>query len=103
MAEPEEPVISGYQQSEQVCSFFRKPLNKKNIRKRTIDEEEDPRSESSLLHSQRKTIKHDNKLLFWTGPSKSSRSSEPGEQSGKQGFQFESSKEIQIQHDSRQL
>ncbi|KAF7805986.1 zinc finger CCCH domain-containing protein 1 [Senna tora] len=105
MAEPDETVKSAdNQQPEQVCSFFRKPVNRKNIRKRTIDNEDDDggsERESSMLSNQRKTIKADNKLYFSTGPSKSSRSSEPNEQSERKGFQFESSKEIQVQHDSR--
>ena len=87
-----------------MCSFFRKPVNKKNLRKRTIeieDNEEDSNNETSLLHIQKKTLKADNKLYFSTGSSKSSASAEPSEESGKTVFQFESSKEIQVQHDSK--
>ncbi|KAI4322733.1 hypothetical protein L6164_022399 [Bauhinia variegata] len=57
MAESEETAKSAdNQQSEQVCSFFRNPVNKKNIRKCTIendDEEEDSKSESSLAIRER--------------------------------------------------
>ncbi|XP_027351761.1 zinc finger CCCH domain-containing protein 1 isoform X1 [Abrus precatorius] len=86
-----------------VCSFFRKPVNRKNIRKRTIDneDEEDSNKESSLLHTQKKTLRPDNKLYFSTGSSKSSAPAEPSEEPGKPVFQFESSKEIQVQHDSK--
>ncbi|KAJ7962552.1 Zinc finger CCCH domain-containing protein 1 [Quillaja saponaria] len=94
------------EQPEQVCSFFRKPVNRKNIRKRTIDDEddEDSKNESSLLNTQKKTLKPDNKLYFSTGPSKISASTatlEPSKESEKPIFEFESSKEIQVQHDSR--
>ncbi|KAK7359254.1 hypothetical protein VNO77_01207 [Canavalia gladiata] len=68
------------QQNEQVCSFFRKPVNKKNMRKRTIDnedDEEESNKESSRLHVQKRTLKPDNKLYFSTGSSKSSASAEP--------------------------
>lgn len=92
------------QQTEQVCSFFRKPVNKKNIRKRTVDNEDnedDSNNEGSLMHVQKKTMKPDNKLFFSSGSSKSSASTEPNEESEKHGFHFESSKEIQVQHDSK--
>ena len=60
-----------------VCNFFRKPSRNKNIRKRTVDEGEDEdkdsKTEGSFLHSQKKTIKPDNKL---TGSSKNTTSTE---------------------------
>ncbi|XP_050279426.1 zinc finger CCCH domain-containing protein 1-like isoform X2 [Quercus robur] len=91
------------QQPEQVCNFFRKPLRNKNIRKRTVDEDEedDSKTEGSFLHSQKKTIKPDNKLYFSTGSSKNKTSTEAKEESEKPIFQFESSREIQVEHDSR--
>ncbi|KAJ9146837.1 hypothetical protein P3X46_029059 [Hevea brasiliensis] len=91
------------QQPEPVCNFFRKPLKNKNIRKRIIeeDEDEDSKNESSLLHNQKKAPKPDNKLFFSSGPSKSSMSTESDVESDRKIFQFESSKEIQVQHDSR--
>ncbi|KAK7823978.1 zinc finger ccch domain-containing protein 1 [Quercus suber] len=91
------------QQPEQVCNFFRKPSKNKNIRKRTVDEDEkeDSKTEGSFLHSQKKTIKPNNKLYFSTGSSKNKMSTEAKEESEKPIFQFESSKEIQIEHDSR--
>ncbi|CAJ1949854.1 unnamed protein product [Sphenostylis stenocarpa] len=105
MEDSDQPANSAEnQQTEQVCSFFRKPINKKNIRKRTIDDEdnvEDSNKETSLLHIQKKTLKPDNKLYFFTGSSKSSVSAESTEESGKPVFQFESSKDIQVQHDSK--
>lgn len=64
-----------------VCSFFRKPVIKKNIRKHTIDNEDDEgdsNSESSLLH-------------FSSGSTKTSASAEPCE-SGKPGKSSEDEK-----------
>ncbi|EEF40224.1 RING finger protein 113A, putative [Ricinus communis] len=67
------------------------------------DEEDDnSKTESSLLHNQKKAPKPDNKLYFSTGPSKNSLSAaESVVESDRPVFQFESSKEIQVQHDSR--
>lgn len=89
------------QQTEAVCNFFRKPMKNKNIRKRMIDEDEDEdsKTQTSLLHSQKKAPKADNKLYFSTGPLK--KSSESNAEPERLLFQFESSKEIQVQHDSR--
>ncbi|KAJ8900570.1 hypothetical protein K2173_025347 [Erythroxylum novogranatense] len=93
------------QQSEQVCNFFRKPLKNKNIRKRTIEEDEDEvqesKNESFLSQNQKKAPKSDNKLYFSTGSSKSTASVESNEESVRPMFQFDSSKEIQVQNDSR--
>lgn len=99
--EPQQSEQQEPKPSDQVCNFFRKPSKNKNIRKRTVDEDddEDSKSESSLLHSQKKAPKHDSKLYFSTGPSKSSSSTNP--EINKPIFQFESSKEIQVQHDSK--
>ncbi|EXB94919.1 Zinc finger CCCH domain-containing protein 1 [Morus notabilis] len=90
-------------QTEQVCNFFRKPSKNKNIRKRTVteDDDEESKTESTVLHSQKKAPKPDNKLYFSTGPSKNSASAESNAASETPVFQFESSKEIQVQHDSR--
>ncbi|XP_043807067.1 zinc finger CCCH domain-containing protein 1 isoform X2 [Manihot esculenta] len=89
--------------ADSVCNFFRKPLKNKNIRKRTIeeDEDEDSKTESSLLQNRKKAPKPDNKLFFSTGSSKSSMSTESTVESNQSVFQFESSKEIQVHHDSR--
>ncbi|GMI89980.1 hypothetical protein like AT1G01350 [Hibiscus trionum] len=104
MADSSEPQHSGKepQQSEQVCNFFRKPTKGKNIRKRTIneDEDEDSRNGSSLLQNQKKASKADNKLYFSTGSSKTA-AAESNREPDKPIFQFESSKEIQVQNDSR--
>ncbi|XP_048140940.1 zinc finger CCCH domain-containing protein 1-like [Rhodamnia argentea] len=91
------------QTSEQVCSFFRRPSKNKNIRKRMVedDDDEDSKTESSVLRTQRKPQRTDNKLYFSTGSSKSSVSAESKIDSDKTIFQFESSKEIQVEHDSR--
>lgn len=54
------------------------------------------------MHNQKKAPKPDNKLYFSTGPSKNSLSAaESVVESDRPVFQFESSKEIQVQHDSR--
>ncbi|KAE8685606.1 Zinc finger CCCH domain-containing protein 1 [Hibiscus syriacus] len=104
MADSSEPQLTGKepQQSEQVCNFFRKPTKGKNIRKRTIneDEDEDSRNGSSLLQNQRKTSKADNKLYFSTASSRTS-AAESNTEPDKPIFQFESSKDIQVQNDSR--
>jgi len=86
-----------------VCNFFRKPSRNKNIRKRTVDEdeEEDSKTEGPFLHSQKKTLKPDNKLYFSSGSSKNNTSTEAKRESENPVFQFESSKEIQVEHDSR--
>ncbi|XP_059634343.1 zinc finger CCCH domain-containing protein 1-like [Cornus florida] len=91
------------QQSEQVCNFFRKPSKNKNIRKRTLDdenEEEDSKTET-LFVNKKKPPKPDNKLHFSTRPSKRTVSSESDIDSNASMFQFESSKEIRVQDDSR--
>ncbi|CAJ2631955.1 unnamed protein product [Trifolium pratense] len=52
MEDSEPKSAENNQQTEQVCSFFRKPVNK-NIRKRTIDNEDnedDSNNEESLMH-----------------------------------------------------
>ncbi|XP_050230492.1 zinc finger CCCH domain-containing protein 1 [Mercurialis annua] len=98
---------SDQSQAEPVCNFFRKPSKNKNIRKRTIkddedDDDDDSNNETSLLNTHRKTPKPDDKLYFSTGPSKTSRiAAESNAESDRPIFQFESSKEIQVQHDSR--
>ncbi|ONI03881.1 hypothetical protein PRUPE_6G288300 [Prunus persica] len=82
----------------EVCNFFRKPIKKQNIRKRRVDEDEEDdgsKSGGTSLPSQRKASKLDGKLYFSSGPAKSST---PG--SGAI-FEFKSSKEIQVEHDSR--
>lgn len=101
--QPTEPVDTGEkQQSEPVCNFFRKPTKNKNIRKRMHDEDEneDSKTGTSVLHQQKKPPKPDNKLYFSTGSSRKSTTDEPNKES-EPIFQFESSKEIQVQHDSR--
>ncbi|XP_062078553.1 zinc finger CCCH domain-containing protein 1-like [Humulus lupulus] len=89
-------------QAEQVCNFFRKATKNKNIRKRTVTEDdEESNTDSTFLHSQKKAPKSDNKLYFSSGPSKSTIPAESNVASDTPVFQFESSKEIQVQHDSR--
>lgn len=93
---------SEHSKPEQVCSFFRKPTKNKNIRKRTIDEDEgeDDKPGSSVLKNLKKPPKADNKLYFATGSSK--RLSNESTQEPKNSlFQYESSKEIQVQNDSK--
>uniref|UniRef100_A0A5B7AEL7 Putative Zinc finger CCCH domain-containing protein 1 n=1 Tax=Davidia involucrata TaxID=16924 RepID=A0A5B7AEL7_DAVIN len=92
---------SGPQQSEPVCNFFRKPSKNKNIRKRTFDEDEDSKTESWVILNKKKLPKPDNKLHFSTGSSKRLMSSESNVESDTPLFQFESSKELQVQDDSR--
>uniref|UniRef100_A0A1J3F1M3 Zinc finger CCCH domain-containing protein 1 n=1 Tax=Noccaea caerulescens TaxID=107243 RepID=A0A1J3F1M3_NOCCA len=85
-------------QSQQVCTFFKKPSKAKNIRKRRADAEEedgDSKGESSILNNLKKVAKPDSKLFFSSGPSKSEAPEKPVV------FHYESSKEIQVQNDSR--
>ncbi|XP_074263391.1 zinc finger CCCH domain-containing protein 1-like [Silene latifolia] len=104
MAEPTEDKqteLSEKNKSEQVCSFFRKPGKNKNIRKRTIDEneddDEDVKTASSLA---KRPSKPDNKLYFSTASSKQP-ANDSAEESRNDFFQYESSKMIQVQNDSK--
>ena len=54
-----------------------------------------------MLHNQKKALRSDNKLYFSIGSSKSVAASESNIESNKLIVQFESSKEIQVQNDSR--
>ncbi|KAG6393196.1 hypothetical protein SASPL_147432 [Salvia splendens] len=86
------------------CNFFRKPSKGKNIRKRTAveeaeGEEEDSNSGSAVVYK-KKQAAADNKLLFSSGPLKTSKGSEPEKQK-ETVFEYESSREIQVQNDSR--
>ncbi|XP_020421481.1 zinc finger CCCH domain-containing protein 1-like [Prunus persica] len=90
--------LGGNAEFGEVCNFFRKPIKKQNIRKRRVDEDEEDdgsKSGGTLLPSQRKASKLDGKLYFSSGPTTSST---PGSSAI---FEFKSSKEIQVEHDSR--
>ncbi|XP_057981251.1 zinc finger CCCH domain-containing protein 1 [Malania oleifera] len=78
-----------------------KLVKSKNIRKRTFNENEDLKNESSVVHNLKKPVKPDSVLHFSTGPSKQSMATVSNVESQNSIFQFESSKEIQVQHDSR--
>ncbi|KAJ0582157.1 putative transcription factor C2H2 family [Helianthus annuus] len=95
--------------TEQVCNFFRKPSKNKNIRKRPHNEQEDDSTteqeeEPSVIINKKKQITPDNKLHFATAPSKRSivdqQHPDPADTKATI-FQFDSSKEIQVQNDSR--
>ncbi|XWS22345.1 hypothetical protein CRYUN_Cryun29cG0025900 [Craigia yunnanensis] len=66
---------------------------------RTISEDEDSRNGTSLLQNKKKALKPDNKLYFSTGSSKSAADTESN--TGQSDISIESSKEIQVQNDSR--
>ncbi|CAA7046069.1 unnamed protein product [Microthlaspi erraticum] len=90
-------------QSQQVCTFFKKPSKAKNIRKRTADADEedgDSKGESSILNNLKKVAKPDSKLYFSSGPSKSSATTSEAPEKPVV-FHYDSSKEIQVQNDSR--
>lgn len=90
------------QQPEQVCNFFRKPSKNKNIRKRNQEDDENNEEEEKVLIPKKKSVIPDSKLHFSTGSSKQSKNSDDVEVQVKAPiFQFESSKEIQVQNDSR--
>ncbi|XP_019197518.1 PREDICTED: zinc finger CCCH domain-containing protein 1-like [Ipomoea nil] len=102
--EPEKANSEDPQQT--VCSFFRKPSKAKNIRKRTAieegeNEDGDPKDETSVVFNKKKPAVADNKLHFSTGPSKREMTSESDADSKKPLFQFESSREIQVQTDNK--
>ncbi|KAL1561928.1 zinc finger CCCH domain-containing protein 1-like [Salvia divinorum] len=72
-----------------VCNFFRKPSKRKNIRKRTAIEETEGEDEDSNSGSSVRS-----------GPLKTSKESEPEKQKDSV-FEYESSRVIQVQNDSR--
>lgn len=86
-----------------VCNFFKKSSKGKNIRKRpTVEdgENEDAEGDNSVIYTKKKPAVN-NKLHFSTGPSKSNKDTESNVDSQASRFHFESSKEIQVQNDSR--
>ncbi|CAH8336776.1 unnamed protein product [Eruca vesicaria subsp. sativa] len=89
--------------SQKVCSFFKKPSKAKNLRKRPLhaDEEVDGDSESgsSIFNNLKKVAKPDSNLFFSSGPSKTSAAT--SEAYERAVFHYDSSKEIQVQNDSR--
>nr|XP_043621196.1 zinc finger CCCH domain-containing protein 1 [Erigeron canadensis]XP_043621197.1 zinc finger CCCH domain-containing protein 1 [Erigeron canadensis] len=93
------------QSSEEVCKFFRKPTKNKNIRKRGHEDENgetDEQEGPSVVINKKKAVAPDNKLRFATGPAKRGAQSEEQDGDTKATmFQFDSSKEIQVQNDSR--
>ncbi|KAG5565988.1 hypothetical protein RHGRI_001798 [Rhododendron griersonianum] len=97
MADPSNPG----NQSEPACRFFRKPSKNKNIQKQTVDEDADENSKTQfpLIHNKEKPPQPDNKLKFSAHSQRSMSESSLG--SSALMFQFESSKEIQVQDDSR--
>nr|XP_010925741.1 zinc finger CCCH domain-containing protein 15 isoform X2 [Elaeis guineensis]XP_010925742.1 zinc finger CCCH domain-containing protein 15 isoform X3 [Elaeis guineensis]XP_010925744.1 zinc finger CCCH domain-containing protein 15 isoform X4 [Elaeis guineensis]XP_029121331.1 zinc finger CCCH domain-containing protein 15 isoform X5 [Elaeis guineensis]XP_029121332.1 zinc finger CCCH domain-containing protein 15 isoform X6 [Elaeis guineensis] len=104
--------------SGEVCNFFRKPIKNKNIRKRKAAEssdddndEEGSQPSSAVAQRSKKPVPADNKLHFSTARSSSKTygdatgddDDEGDEAAGGRAsalFHFESSKEIQVQHDS---
>ncbi|KAJ0779433.1 putative transcription factor C3H family [Helianthus annuus] len=92
------------QKSEQVCNFFKKPSKNKNIRKRSHNNNNDDQSEQqeepSIIINKKKPITPDNKLHFATGSSKQSTAQQQADTKATI-FQFDSSKEIQVQTDNR--
>ncbi|XP_022722195.1 zinc finger CCCH domain-containing protein 1-like [Durio zibethinus] len=82
---------------------FLKLTKGKNIRKRKTneDEDEDSRNGTSPSHNQKRALKPDNKLYFSTGSPRSAALNESDTEFDKPIFQFESSKELQVQNDSR--
>lgn len=88
-----------------MCSFVKKPLRNKVIRKRPVDAvsdgDEDNKGESSVVQRAKRPTMADNGLHFSTGTSKRSVSEESTKDSKNVLFQYESSKEIQVQNDSK--
>ncbi|XP_031476898.1 zinc finger CCCH domain-containing protein 1-like [Nymphaea colorata] len=96
-------------QSGQVCNYFKKPSKKPNIRKRALDDEDEDAKEdggqssgSSAVRIEKAARKADNKLYFSTATARTSKSSAQFDGDSEEPvFQFESSKVIQVQHDSK--
>lgn len=84
-----------------VCNFFRKPTKGKNIRKRAAVDEEDLNNEASVVINKKKPSVVDNKLHFSTGASKLPGNVEKEKEGKAAMFQYESSKEIQVENDSK--
>ncbi|XP_009609000.1 zinc finger CCCH domain-containing protein 1 [Nicotiana tabacum] len=102
-AETEQPPTAP-PSSSSVCNFFKKPSKGKNIRKRPTvveGESDDAEGESSVIYTKKKPAIADNKLRFSTGASKCNKATESNVDSKAPVFHFESSKEIQVQNDSR--
>ncbi|KAK4476348.1 hypothetical protein RD792_015497 [Penstemon davidsonii] len=89
------------QESEQVCNFFRKPSKGKNFRKRAAIEEVEDDDETSVVYNKKKLTSTD-KNRNLSEPSKQSVNSEATSENRKATFfAYESSREIQVQNDSR--
>lgn len=92
-----------------VCNYFRKPSAARNIRKRTSqsaeDSDADDQSDSQILSKPtKKPAVADNKLRFSSSsnrPSSSSTAADADDSSTPTVFHYESSKEIQVNNDSR--
>lgn len=85
------------------CNYFKILSKGKNIRKRPTVEEgknEDIEDKSSVIYTKKKPAIDNNNLHFSTRPSKCNKATESNVHS-KLLFHFESSKQIQIQNDSR--
>ncbi|XP_076888529.1 zinc finger CCCH domain-containing protein 1-like [Bidens hawaiensis] len=99
----EQPPPPPPQNTEQVCNFFRKPSKNKNIRKRNQDDDDEKageHDEPSVVIAKKKSIAPDNKLHFATASSNRPKQ-QTDEDTKSSIFQFDSSKEIQVQNDSR--
>ncbi|EPS58935.1 hypothetical protein M569_15875 [Genlisea aurea] len=104
MPESEANAVDAPDEPSSVCTFFRKPSKGKNIRKRSVTvqegEDEDSKSESSVVITRKKPATVDNKLRFSTGPLTTLKDPDPNKAKATV-FEYESSKEIQVQNDSR--
>ncbi|XP_026442210.1 zinc finger CCCH domain-containing protein 1-like [Papaver somniferum] len=91
---------------EPVSSFFRKPSKNKNIRKQKNEgekeeKEEDFKGSSVIIQKPKSAPKADIKLHFSTGTLTKQLAETNQEAAESRRFYFDSSKEIQVQHDSR--
>ncbi|XP_057857556.1 zinc finger CCCH domain-containing protein 1 [Cryptomeria japonica] len=83
------------------CTFFKKPSRNKNIRKREAEEEEEDEG-PAVLPKAKLLRKNDNKLKFSSATSSKKFGHEDNDDSETPAtFFYESSKEIQVQNDSR--
>lgn len=93
---------SEQEKAEEVCTFIRKPLKNKSLRvKRAVDDLDEDAEEGSSVAPSAKRSMIGKSLYFASGTSKRSASEESTKDSKNVLFQYESSKEIQVQNDSK--
>uniref|UniRef100_A0A7N0UHK0 Zinc finger CCCH domain-containing protein 1 n=1 Tax=Kalanchoe fedtschenkoi TaxID=63787 RepID=A0A7N0UHK0_KALFE len=103
MSERKEQPDFAQQQPEPVCKFLKAPARNKNFRKRTHDDDGDEDEEKGVENAavNKRKQQKDKGLSFSTGGLKHAADADNGGDAKQPIFQFESSKEIQVQHDNK--